>query len=153
MILRDYQKRDLADIWAHFQQGCRRVCHVMPTAGGKTVVFVSLIAWLAAKGYRIVIVVHRQELVHQTCEALAAIDLTFGVIASGHEENPDALVQVAMAQTLVRRLDRLNDVAFLVVDEAHHALAETWRMILAAAPHAYLLGFTATPERLVGAGL
>jgi superfamily II DNA or RNA helicase len=54
MILRDYQKRDLADIWAQFQQGCRRVCHVMPTAGGKTVVFVSLLAWLAAKGYRIV---------------------------------------------------------------------------------------------------
>jgi superfamily II DNA or RNA helicase len=80
---------DLADIWAQFQQGYRRVCHVMPTAGGKTVVFVSLVAWLAAKGYRIVIVVHRQELVDQTCEALATVDLTFGVIASGHEENPD----------------------------------------------------------------
>jgi superfamily II DNA or RNA helicase len=58
-----------------------------------------------------------------------------------------------MAQTLVRRLDRLKDVAFLVVDEAHHALAETWRLILAAAPQAYLLGCTATPERLDGAGL
>ena len=152
MIL-DYQKRDLADIWAQFQQGCRRVCHVMPTAGGKTVVFVSLVAWLAAKGYRIVIVVHRQELVDQTCEALVAVGLTFGVIASGHAENSDALVQVAMAQTLVRRLDRLKDVAFLVVDEAHHALAETWRMILNSAPQAYLLGCTATPERLDGAGL
>jgi superfamily II DNA or RNA helicase len=153
MILRYYQKRDLAEIWALFQQGCRRVCYVLPTAGGKTITFVSLVAWLAAKDCRVVIVVHRQELVDQTCEALAAVGLTVGIIASGHDENPDAPVQVAMAQTLVRRLDRLKDVSFLVVDEAHHALADTWRTILNAAPQAYLLGCTATPERLDGAGL
>jgi superfamily II DNA or RNA helicase len=107
-VLRYYQKRDLADIWALFQQGCRRVCYVAPTASGKTVVIVSFTAWLAAKGYRFVIVVHRQELVDQTCEALAAAGLAVGVIESGYDENPDAPVQVAMAQTLVRRLDRLK---------------------------------------------
>jgi DNA repair protein RadD len=153
MSLRDYQRRDLTGIWGQFQQGCRRLCYTLPTGGGKTVVFTALVAWLAAKGYRIGIVVHRIELVTQTCDALAAAGLTFGVIARDCEENPEAPIQVAMAQTLARRLDRLKDVQLLVVDEAHHALAPTWLTILGAAPQAYLLGCTATPERLSGEGL
>ena len=66
---------------------------------------------------------------------------------------PDTLVQVCMVQTLARRLERLEGVKFLIVDEAHHILAATWLALAAAVPEARLLGVTATPERLDGKGL
>jgi superfamily II DNA or RNA helicase len=144
--LRDSQKSGSADIWARFQQGCRRVLYALPTSGRKTRIFVAFTSWLAASGYRIVSVLHRQELIDQTCEALAAVGVTFGIIAAGFEENPVALVQVAMAQTLARRLDRLKGVQLLVIDEAHHAVAPTWLAILNAAPNACVLGSRQRPN-------
>ena len=87
------------------------------------------------QGHRVAILVHRQELVDQTCEALAAEGIAYGVIAAGYPENPDALVQVCMVQTL-RRPERLDGVKFLIVDEAHHILAATWFALAAAVPEA-----------------
>ena len=57
-----------------------------------------------------------------------------------------------MAQTFVRRLDRLRNVSISIVDEAHHIMAATWLKINAT-PNARILGVTATPERLDGRGL
>jgi superfamily II DNA or RNA helicase len=63
-------------------------------------------------------------------------------------------VQVASVQTLARRLGktRINP-ALIIIDEAHHACAGSWRNILSAFPRARLLGVTATPCRLDGQGL
>ena len=108
---------------------------------------------IVEKGQRVAIVVHRQELVDQTCDALAAEGVHFGVIAAGYPEDLSAPVQVCMAQTVVRRLERLVGISVLIVDEAHHVMAETWRAILRAVPAAWVLGVTATPERLDGKGL
>jgi superfamily II DNA or RNA helicase len=153
MILRPYQEKGIVDIRALFIQGKRRICYAAPTGSGKTVLFVHTARKAVRQGLSVAIIVHRQELVDQTCEALAAEGIEYGVIAAGYPENPDALVQVAMAQTLSRRLERLNGVAFLVVDEAHHILAATWSMLASAVPDARILGVTATPERLDGKGL
>jgi DNA repair protein RadD len=105
------------------------------------------------RGQRVAIIVHRQELVDQTADALAAEGVRFGIIAAGYPEDLDAPVQVCMAQTLAHRLERLAGIQVLIVDEAHHVVAETWRAILRTAPMAWLLGVTATPERLDGKGL
>jgi DNA repair protein RadD len=153
MILRPYQEKGIVDIRALFIQGKRRICYAAPTGSGKTILFVHTARKAVRQGLSVAIIVHRQELVDQTCEALAAEGIEYGVIAAGYPENPDALVQVAMAQTLSRRLERLNGVAFLVVDEAHHILAATWSMLASAVPDARILGVTATPERLDGKGL
>jgi DNA repair protein RadD len=153
MILRPYQKKSIADIRAEFLRGARCVVLASPTASGKTVTFVWLARRIVENGQRVFIVVHRQELVEQTAEALGAVGLAHGVIAAGYLENLDAPVQVCMVQTLFNRLDRLAGAHFLVIDEAHHALAATWRTIVGAAPNARLLGVTATPERLDGKGL
>jgi superfamily II DNA or RNA helicase len=152
--LRDYQSRDLSRLRAEYMRGARRVCYQAPTGSGKTILFVDLVRRITTtRDQCAAVVVHRQELVDQTCGALTAAGLAHGVIAAGYPENPDAPVQVAMVQTLANRLDRLSGVDFLVVDEAHHAVAPTWRAIFAAAPRARVLGVTATPERLDGAGL
>jgi hypothetical protein len=119
--LRNYQACGVARIKAGLERGMRRICYVAPTASGKTVVVTAFVRDLVADGRRIVVFAHRQEIITQLCEALAAEGIVFGIIAAGHDENPMAPVQIAMAQTLVRRLDRLSDVEFFVIDECFPA--------------------------------
>src|SRR5208282_6830422 len=73
----------------------------------------------------------------------------------GYAPNDDAPVQVASVMTMAKRLDwyRAKPFDLVVIDEAHHAIAPTWGRILEAFPEAYILGVTATPERLDGKGL
>jgi DNA repair protein RadD len=153
MKLRPYQEKGIADIRALFIQGKRRVCYAAPTASGKTILFTHAAKKVVENGQRAVINVHRQELIDQTCAALTTEGVSYGIIAAGYPENPDAPLQIAMVQTLVRRLDRLRNVSLSIVDEAHHIMASTWLKITNATPNARILGVTATPERLDGRGL
>lgn len=151
-ILRAYQGEAVAEVRAAFSARRRRVLFVLPTGGGKTVVFTYVASSAAARGRRVAIVVHRRELVKQATRALAAVGVAHGVIAAGEPETADP-VQVASVDTLARRLDRVGAFDLVVVDEAHHAVAGTWERVLAAFPGAFVLGVTATPERLDGRGL
>jgi DNA repair protein RadD len=83
---------------------------------------------------------------------LVELGVPHGIIAPGYPATTE-LVQVASIQTLVRRLDQHRDYDFIVVDEAHHSTARTWRAVVDAMPNAKVLGTTATPERGDGAGL
>src|SRR3954468_7010958 len=58
-----------------------------------------------------------------------------------------------MVQTLARRLDTIPAPGLLVIDECHHAAADTYAKIAAAWPGVKTLGVSATPERLDGRGL
>jgi superfamily II DNA or RNA helicase len=150
--LRDYQTSFVTSIRAAFSAGKRRVLAVSPTGSGKTVMFVYIARGAAARGKRICILVHRQELLDQTSRALDEMGVEHGVIAGGRTGRKGA-VQVASVQTLVRRLDQYPGFDMIVVDEAHHAAAGSWEKIMAAYPNAFVLGVTATPERLDGRGL
>jgi superfamily II DNA or RNA helicase len=130
----------------------RRVLVQLPTGGGKTVIAATVAAGAHGKGRRVMFLVHRDELVRQTARTFADFGIPHGLIAAGHP-TPDALVSVASVQTLARRLDRVPEPALLFVDEAHHAVAGTWGRILAAWPNAFVIGLSATPERLDGRGL
>ena len=77
----------------------------------------------------------------------------FGIVAAGYPQSPLMPVQVAMIQSLVRRLGSVPAPDLLVTDEGHHGAANTWRTIYAAYPEAHVLGVTATPLRLDGKGL
>jgi superfamily II DNA or RNA helicase len=151
--LRHYQDMDVARVRELLRHGRKRVCYQAPTGSGKTIVFCYIAKRVVEAGRRVLILVHRVELIEQTAEALAATGVRFGIIAAGYPEDPDALAQVAMVPTLVNRLDRLRDVKLVVVDECHHGPAATWRTILAALTDAVVLGVSATPERLDGQGL
>jgi DNA repair protein RadD len=153
MILRDYQEKDFAEIRALFIQGKRRICYAAPTGSGKGVVLAHAARKAMEKNQRVIVVVHRQELIDQVCVALADEGVNYGIIAAGCEERPNAPVQIAMAQTLVRRLDRLIGTSLLIIDECHHVLAQTWIEIINVVPNSPLLGLSATPERLDGRGL
>ena len=150
--LRPYQQRGVEQVRAMFAAGFRRVLYQAPTGSGKTVLFSHIVAGAAAKGNRVMLLGHRQEIVEQISGALEGLGVYHGVIMAGEMGN-DAPVQVASVATLVRRLNWMRDVDLVVVDEAHHAVAGTWKRILAASAGAKVLGVTATPERLDGKGL
>jgi len=153
MQLRGYQERAIDDLRNAMQQGARAPLLCLPTGGGKTCILATIAAQAAAKGRQVLILVHRRELIHQTASKLAWAGLEHGVIAAGHPET-DHSVRVASVQTLARRLSRMSwRPSLVIVDEAHHAAAGSWRKILEHWPYAYRLGVTATPCRLDGRGL
>lgn len=154
VTLRDYQQDAVNRIRAAYGCGHRSVLFCLPTGGGKTVVFCYVAEAAAEKGRRVVILVHRQELVSQSVEALENLGLEVGVIAPGYDEQPERQIQVASVQSLARRLSRwAGAFDFIVIDEAHHAAAGSWQKCCEAFPDAYRLGVTATPERLDGKAL
>jgi superfamily II DNA or RNA helicase len=55
--------------------------------------------------------------------------------------------------TVVRRVTNIDAPDLVIVDEAHHAVARTWSTVLECWPDAYVVGLSATPERLDGRGL
>jgi len=153
VTLRPYQERDVQRLRDAFRSGFKSPLYVLSTGGGKTVVFSHITSSAAARGNRVLILVHRAELLHQSSESLTSLGgVEHGLIAPGHTMT-DHAVQVASVQTLARRLGRIPTPDLIVMDEAHHAGAETWSKILRAYPDARIIGVTATPCRLDGTGL
>ena len=153
MKLRDYQQQAVNDINTAYLTGARRPLLVAPTGAGKTVIFSHITQNESRAGYRVTILVHRQELVDQTSRALSRYGVPHGVIQGGRTDSRANAVQVASVQTLARRLEKYAQPDLVIVDEAHHAAAGTWGRVLAHYEGARVLGVTATPERLDGKGL
>jgi len=152
LSLRPYQEKCIADIRLAFRQGHQSVLFQSPTASGKTVIFAFITEAAAAKGNRVIIMMHRQEILLQTSRALLSLGVPHGLIAPRFTPTKE-LVQVASVQTLVRRLDKFPVPELIVIDEAHHTVAGSWRKIIEHFPKAKILGVTATPHRLDGKGL
>jgi len=151
-VLRPYQSKAIDDIRALIARGVKRILLVLATGGGKTSCFAAMAVTAAARGRRILFVVHRKELIDQCSERLDQHGVDHGVIMSGHPRQlPWLPVQVASVQTLVRRNKPPADLIF--VDEAHLARAASYEKILSEYPNAIVIGLTATPWRLDGRGL
>ena len=151
MILRDYQIEvldRLSKAWTRH----RSVLVQMPTGTGKTVLMAEVIRRKMAEVRRkksdgILIVAHRRELIEQ-------IKATLEVYGIGQDR-----VVVESIQKLSRLMSdgrsKMEEVPFspslVIIDEAHHALARTYKMLWEWWPEARFLGLTATPCRLNGA--
>jgi superfamily II DNA or RNA helicase len=152
MNLRPYQSQLITDIRLQYQLGRKAVVAVLPTGGGKTVCFAHIAQAASVKGNRVLVLVHRQELLDQASRSLP---VPHGRIQANRSMDLSHSVQVASVQTLARRLHLLPRDFFqlLVVDEAHHTTAGTWAKVVAHFHKAHLLGVTATPIRSDGRGL
>lgn len=150
--LRDYQSRDVDRLRQAYRSGFRAPLYVLSTGGGKTIIFSYIAQQAAARGNRVLILVHRQELLRQSSDSLEALGVDHGLVAPGRSYSGDR-VQVASVQTLVRRLGKVPAPDLIIIDESHHASASSWRKIIQAYPTARLLGVTATPIRMDGKGL
>jgi len=153
--LRPYQLQAVAEIRQAYQARHRSVLFVLPTGGGKTVMFSHITRETAARGNRVCILVHRAELLRQASASLEALDVSHGLIAANRSMDLSRPVQVASVQTLARRLHHIPPDFFdlLVIDEAHHSNAGTWAKVLQHCRTARVLGVTATPIRCDGRGL
>ena len=130
------------------------VIYQLPTGGGKSVVAGYIVQRLRERGYKALILVHRRELVRQFLDTLkkAGLDAEIGVVCPGFVASPWAPIQIGMIFSWARRHPSF-DPDLIVVDEAHHARAETWETVLGWYPTAKVLGLTATPKRGDGKGL
>lgn len=158
--LRDYQiknKRSICELWAEKKS----IMLQMPTGTGKTRLFSSLLKDIQvyANDHEIevncLVMVHRMELVDQIVKELnKSYGLVSGIIQAGYKQEPELNIQVASVQTLSRRLEiwKQKEFDIVIVDEAHHVPAESYRTILKSFPRAKVLGVTATPYRLSGEG-
>ena len=152
MNLRPYQQQLVTEIRGQYQLGHRSVLAVLPTGGGKTVCFSYIAQAASIKGNRVLILVHRAELLDQ---ASRAMPVPHGIIAANRAMDLSHAVQVASVQTVARRLHLLPRDFFqlIVVDEAHHTSAGTWDKTIQHFHAAKLLGVTATPIRGDNRGL
>ncbi len=116
----------------------------MPTGTGKTHVLASVVSE-HAKGKTVWIVAHRRELIDQ-------IRSTWEAFYQDRKNAPR--VEVMSIQWLSRNWDKVSGErpAMIVIDEAHHALADTYQELFMRFPDAKKLGMTATPCRLNGKG-
>jgi superfamily II DNA or RNA helicase len=153
MNLRPYQNQAVERIREAYRNGHRKPLLVLPTGGGKTVVFSYITKQVAERGKSVVILLHRVELVRQTSQKLYEMGVTHGVIHPEYRPEYWKPVQVASVQTLVRRLPSMTAPNLIVIDEAHHAPAGTWNKITDAWSSSLCLGVTATPMRSDGKGL
>lgn len=154
-----YQEGAIARLRASIASGHRSPLLVSPVGSGKTVMF-SYLTWkLTAARKRVLLLDHRDELTDQINEALGEFDIPRGVIvAGGKYYDPRMLAHVASVFTLARRLERVEVPDYIIVDEAHHCTEDsTWGRVIAffrgLNPKLVVIGVTATPERLDGAGL
>lgn len=151
--LRPYQQQGVDNIRKSYLAGNRAPLYVLPTGGGKTVIFNYIAMNAAKKGKRVLVLMHRVELIRQTVLKLQEIGFNPGVLNPKFTPDPSADIQVGSVQTVVRRTRRIKPPDLIIIDEAHHATASTYTKIINAFPGAHILGVTATPERTDGTGL
>ena len=129
----------------------RSVMAQMPTGTGKTYLLTAVIDSFVSNNpmEKVWIVAHRRELVSQ-------IDETVRKFHSYSASNTSSLLSSVKAmsiQWLIRHYDEIEEEpGMIVIDEAHHALAKTYKEMWERFPKATFLGLTATPCRLNGKG-
>lgn len=152
MELRPYQqeaREAVHDAWDEVD----RTLMVLPTGTGKTVVFSKIIEDVVAEGGRALVLAHRGELLTQAADKLAAATGLGCAVEKAEDSCLESWYRVVVGsvQTLMResRLAQFDPDHFdaIVVDEAHHAVADSYQRIFDHFDGAKVLGVTATPDR------
>lgn len=153
MKLRPYQNEAREAVWAEWESGRDKTLLVLPTGCGKTIVFASITEDAVRKGNRVLILAHRGELLDQAADKIMKAT---GLGCSVEKAEQSCLgewfrVTVGSVQTLMRvkRLEKFRRDYFdtIIIDEAHHAISDSYQVILRYFDKAKVLGVTATPDR------
>lgn len=155
MILRNYQERVVAKADAALKKHGNTLV-VSPTGSGKTIILSALARKVSPK--KALILQHRDELVAQNMEKYLKINpQSWPSLFTADRKSWGGNAIFAMVQTLVRHTQTIPKLDLLIVDEAHHSAANSYRKIIDAVrtenPDCLIAGFTATPERADKKGL
>jgi len=125
---------------------------VLPTGCGKTIVFADVAKQRTAAG-NVLVLAHREELLTQAADKIkksCGLDCSVEKAEKSCIGSPEKIT-VGSVQTLgtERRLARFDKNHFktIIVDEAHHSMADTYKRVLEHFDSAKVLGVTATPDR------
>lgn len=146
--LRDYQHRINNEVAAHYAKGTKSVIVQAATGSGKTITFSALCKRFTSKvNKRIVIAVHREELLKQTrLTLLKNFDICAQSITAKYKEIRPAKVYVGMVETMNNILrknpDAFGDVGMLICDEVHIG---NFKKLYEFYPNTFRVGFSATP--------
>lgn len=137
-VLRPYQREAIEAVHEHWREWDKELL-VMTTGSGKTYTAKCIMENRLQQG-SVLFMAHRDELIEQA-------RATFG--DAGKIKGPECDIRpitVGSVQTLVNR-PRYEGFKTLIVDEAHHAVSDSYQKVLAQYPDAKVLGLTATPDR------
>ena len=163
ITLRDYQQKAKEEIFSRWNI-VDNILYQMPTGTGKTRLFTSIIRDISLWGLRhsifvrILIIAHRSELIEQSSNCLSRYRIDHGVLAGTMKEMRDLRkpIQVASIQTITHPANRglIEDLKFdfIIIDEAHHAIARSYKRLWKFCPDAKKLGVTASPWRMNNCG-
>lgn len=149
--LRPYQAQIVKDLYTKLGQGYRRIAIIAGTGAGKTVIGGKICADTAARGLRLMFLVHLDVLVGQTYQKMQAFGLRCGFIKAGWREDPEAPIQIASIQTMEKRSWWRKFPANVVFfDEGHTTVFSQIGQEIIYETHskAVHLAMTATPYRL-----
>lgn len=158
ILLRPYQAKAMGQIFACRDRGVQRVLAVLPTGTGKTTLFSALIGeiYRDSKASTLVLA-HRRELLEQAANRIALQNPKLRVALEGSlKERPTKeQVLVGSVQSLGKENStRLGDwkPQCLIIDEAHHAPADSYQNVMRAIGSydnsCFTVGVTATPHRM-----
>lgn len=154
MGLRPYQIECVEKIEESFLE-FDRVLITLFTGGGKTLIFSEIANRYIKSNKRVLVLAHREELLDQAAEKMMRFHgVDFTIIKSGKEYDESKMFQIGSVQSLCKE-DRLNKFdknyyGIIIVDEAHHCMADTYQTIFRHFNGAKILGVTATPNRSDG---
>lgn len=167
--LREYQRTAIQTILDKWSTQ-RNIMLQMPTGTGKTRLFVALISALTATKARsfgierqpyFLVVTHREEIVEQISGTLFShYKLSHIILGSkkckvsdvNQKEIPVSVSSIQYLSRHIKDISKEENYDFIIIDEAHHSLAASYRLLWQAYPDAFKLGVTATPYRLCGQG-
>lgn len=139
--LRPYQNAAINKLREAYRQGYKSPCLVAPCGAGKSVTTAEIAKLVTEKKQRVLFLIHRQELQEQIHDTFTAWGVNM------------AYCNIAMVQTVVKKLDRIPKPHLIITDEGHHCLANTYKKIYEYYQDVNKLMVTATPTRLNGGGL
>ena len=141
LTLRNYQQTIVNNCRDSFKNGYKKLCCVLPCGAGKTAIFCYLayLNTLKKPSNRVLILLHRKELLKQTEDAFKAFQISTDRI------------NIAMIQSFKNTLKTgVEPYSLIIIDECHHATSNSFKAVLSAYSGVPLIGFTATPARLDG---
>lgn len=144
------QKAALKEIRRYRDMGEKRALIIAATASGKT--FLAAFDAYNFNAKRLLFIVHRDTILNdakKTFEKIFGSTRTYGLF-TGQEKNLDAYFIFATNTMMATHLDlfKPNDFDYIIFDECHHITNTTYEKILNYFTPAFLLGLTATPERM-----
>lgn len=144
------QRKALKELNRYRAMGIGRALVVAAAGSGKT--YLAAFDALNFNPKRLLYIVHEGSILKRSLETFQDVfgkNVSYGIYSGSHKESDADFVfatNITMSKTL--ELFRKDEFDYIIIDECHHAAAETYKKIISYFEPEFLLGLTATPERM-----